>query len=105
MKSNIHPKWYPQAKVFVGGQQVGTIGSTKPEITLDIWSGNHPYWTGQQRIVDTEKLADKFVKKMEQKQSVDELKAKKEKLAARVTKAKEVNTGAKLTLKDMLKNK
>lgn len=28
--------------------------STKPEIHVEVWSGNHPFWTGQQRFVDTE---------------------------------------------------
>lgn len=103
MKQNIHPKYYPEAKVFVGGQLVYTVGATKPEIHLDVWSQTHPFWTGTQRIVDSEKLADKFEKKASKMKSTDELKAKKEKMAARLAKAKEIKTTSKITLKDMLK--
>jgi large subunit ribosomal protein L31 len=37
--------------------------STKPEIHVEVWSGNHPFWTGQQRFVDTEGRVEKFQKK------------------------------------------
>ncbi len=37
-KSDIHPKWYPDAKVYCNGQVVMTIGSTKPELHVDVWS-------------------------------------------------------------------
>lgn len=103
MKSSIHPKYYPEAKVYVGGQFVYTVGSTKPEIYLDVWSQTHPFWTGTQRIVDSEKLADKFEKKLSSKKSDTDLKAKKDKMAARLAKAKEIKSTQKITLKDMLK--
>ena len=41
-KSEIHPKWYPDAKVFCNGEVVMTTGSTQPELHVDVWSGNHP---------------------------------------------------------------
>jgi large subunit ribosomal protein L31 len=37
--------------------------STKPEINVDVWSGVHPYWTGQQRFLDTEGRVEKFTKR------------------------------------------
>jgi len=40
-KKNIHPKWYTDSKVYCDGQLVMTVGSTKPELNVDIWSGNH----------------------------------------------------------------
>ena len=52
-KSDIHPKWYPEAKVYCNGEVVMTIGSTKPEIHVDVWSGNHPFYTGTQKMIDT----------------------------------------------------
>ena len=45
-KKDIHPKWYYEAKVFCDGQLVMTVGSTKPELNVDILSGNHPFYTG-----------------------------------------------------------
>lgn len=67
MKKDIHPKYYEEAKVYVGGEFVGTVGSTKPELHLDVWSGTHPFYTGQQRILDTEGQVDRFQKRLERK--------------------------------------
>jgi ribosomal protein L31 len=50
-KPDIHPQWYPDAKVYCNGQVVMTIGSTKPELHVDVWSGNHPFYTGTQKII------------------------------------------------------
>ena len=50
-KSEIHPKWYPDAKVICNGEVVMTTGSTQPELHVDVWSGNHPFFTGTQKIL------------------------------------------------------
>nr|QCI08272.1 ribosomal protein L31 [Pterothamnion crispum] len=62
-KKNIHPKWYTESKVYCDGKHIMTIGSTKEELHVDIWSGNHPFFTGSQRIIDTEGRVEKFMKK------------------------------------------
>ena len=62
-KPDIHPQWYPDAKVYCNGQVVMTVGSTKPEIHVDVWSGNHPYYTGTQKIIDTEGRVERFMRK------------------------------------------
>lgn len=62
-KADIHPKWYPDAKVYCNGQVVMTIGSTKPELHVDVWSGNHPFYTGTQKIIDTEGRVERFLRK------------------------------------------
>ena len=36
MKDNTHPKWYPDAKVIVEGEVVMTVGSTKPQIVVEV---------------------------------------------------------------------
>ncbi len=77
MKKDIHPKYYPDAKVYVGGELVGTVGSTKPELHLDVWSGTHPFYTGQQRIIDTEGQVDRFQRRLERRS--EEVIAKAEK--------------------------
>lgn len=69
-KKDIHPKWYPESKVYCDGKQVMTIGSTKPELHVDIWSGNHPFFTGSQRIIDTEGRVERFMKKYNIKEDV-----------------------------------
>jgi large subunit ribosomal protein L31 len=62
-KPDIHPKWYPEAKVICNGQVVMTVGSTKPELQVDLWSGNHPFYTGTQKMVDTEGRVERFLRK------------------------------------------
>jgi len=62
-KPDIHPKWYPDAKVICNGQVVMTVGSTKPELQVDLWSGNHPFYTGTQKMVDTEGRVERFLRK------------------------------------------
>ena len=79
-KSEIHPKWYPDAKVICNGEVVMTTGSTQPELHVDVWSGNHPFFTGTQKILDTEGRVDRFMKNMEWVQLIQlQLKSKKKK--------------------------
>jgi len=66
MKSNIHPKWYPQAKITcLACGTVWTVGSTRPTLQVDVCSNCHPFYTGEQRIVDTEGRVDRFMKRLE----------------------------------------
>ena len=62
-KKDIHPQWFSNTKVYCDGQLVMIVGSTKPELNVDIWSGNHPFYTGSQRIIDTEGRVERFLKK------------------------------------------
>lgn len=70
MKSEGHPKWYPDAKVKVNGEVVMTIGATKPELNVEIWSGTHPFYTGQQRLLDTEGQVDRFLRRLQRRQEI-----------------------------------
>jgi large subunit ribosomal protein L31 len=70
MKQDIHPKWYPEAKVICNGEVVMTIGSTQPELHVEIWSGNHPFYTGQQRLVDTEGQVERFMKRLQRREEL-----------------------------------
>jgi len=66
MKNNIHPNWFAESKVVCQScGQTWTVGSTKPSLTVDICSNCHPFYTGQQRIVDTEGQVDRFMKRLE----------------------------------------
>ena len=62
-KADIHPEWYPDAKVYCDGKLIMTVGSTKPELHVDVWSGNHPFYTGTQKIIDTEGRVERFLRK------------------------------------------
>jgi large subunit ribosomal protein L31 len=70
MKKDIHPEWYPEAKVICNGEVIMTIGSTKPELHVEIWSGNHPFYTGQQRLVDTEGQVERFMKRLQRREEI-----------------------------------
>lgn len=63
MKSDIHPEYYPEAKVYYRGEEVMTVGATVPEIRVEIWSGSHPFFTGKSTFVDTAGRVEKFQKK------------------------------------------
>lgn len=68
MKEGLHPEWYPEAQITCAAcGTVWTIGSTRPTIRVDICSVCHPFYTGEQRIVDTEGRVDKFMKRLEQR--------------------------------------
>ena len=46
-KKDLHPTWY-KTKVFCDGKLVLEVGTTKEELSVDIWGGNHPFYTGSQ---------------------------------------------------------
>jgi large subunit ribosomal protein L31 len=62
-KSNIHPKWFNETSVLWDGKPLCLIGSTKPQLQIDMWLGNHPFYTNSQVIVDSEGRVEKFMKK------------------------------------------
>lgn len=64
MRENIHPQWYPEARVICACGNTWTVGSTVPEIRTDVCSACHPFYTGEQRIVDTEGQVDRFMKRL-----------------------------------------
>jgi large subunit ribosomal protein L31 len=79
MKKDIHPQWYPDAKVIVDGEVVMTVGSTQPEIRVEIWSGTHPFYTGTQRLLDTEGQVDRFMRRLQRRAEIQaELEQKQE---------------------------
>jgi large subunit ribosomal protein L31 len=65
MKESIHPAWYPEATVVCACGNTWKTGATQPEIRTDICSACHPFFTGEQRIVDTEGQVDRFLKRLQ----------------------------------------
>lgn len=49
--------------MYCNGKEVMTVGSTKPELHVDVWSGNHPFFTGTQKLIDTEGRVERFLRK------------------------------------------
>jgi len=62
MKDNLHPK-YHQAKITCACGNTFTVGSTLPELHVDICSACHPFFTGKMRYVDSLGRVDKFMAK------------------------------------------
>ena len=68
MRADIHPKYQDVTVVCSCGNNFttrSTIG--KPEIHVDVCSECHPFYTGQQKIVDTAGRIDKFQRKYSRK--------------------------------------
>src|SRR4030065_654733 len=65
MKEGIPPVYYPDAQVICACGNTWTTGSTMKVIHTDVCSNCHPFYTGEQRIVDTEGQVDRFYKKLQ----------------------------------------
>jgi large subunit ribosomal protein L31 len=65
MKKGIHPTYYTDAQVVCSCGNTWTTGSTRKLIRTDVCSKCHPFFTGEQRIVDTEGQVDRFYKKLQ----------------------------------------
>ena len=63
MKAKVHPKFYEKAKVTCLCGNTFTTGSTKPEIRVEICGKCHPFYTGEQRIVDSLGRVERFKKR------------------------------------------
>ena len=67
MKKDIHPQYYSDAKVKCICGNKWTTGSTLAEITVGICSNCHPFYTGNEKILDTRGRVEKFKKRLEKK--------------------------------------
>lgn len=60
MKAQIHPTWYPEAKVTCACGNTFTVGATMPEMAVEICYNCHPFYTGNMKFVDTAGRVDAF---------------------------------------------
>jgi len=60
MKDKIHPQYYPDAKVTCSCGNVFTIAATRKEMRVELCSKCHPFFTGEQRVVDTAGRVERF---------------------------------------------
>lgn len=70
MKKDIHPKYYPRAKVKCACGNSFEVGSTKPEIQVEICSACHPFYTGKEKIIDTAGRVERFKKRLAKKEEI-----------------------------------
>jgi large subunit ribosomal protein L31 len=63
-KKEIHPKYYPAAKVQCACGNSFTVGSTKEYIDIEICSKCHPFYTGKDKLIDKMGRVEKFKKRL-----------------------------------------
>ena len=91
MKTDIHPTYYPEAKVVCACGNTFTTGATVKEIHVELCSACHPFYTGKQKLIDTSRRVEKFQERSAKKAA--------EGVAATGKKAKTVKRAAKKAAK------
>ncbi len=80
MKTDIHPQYFNDAKVVCACGNKFTLGSTKEKIEVEICSACHPFFTGNDKVLDTAGRVEKFKTRLTQ--TVAKAKTKKAKAKA-----------------------
>jgi large subunit ribosomal protein L31 len=90
VKENIHPKYHEvEARCACGA--TWKTRSTKPELHLEICSNCHPFFTGRQKLIDTEGRVERFTKKFGAQTAA----SRKTAAAAKKTSAKKATTATR----------
>jgi len=64
MKKDIHPKYYTKAEANCACGAKFEVGSTLEKIEVEICSACHPFYTGNEKIIDTAGRVEKFKSRM-----------------------------------------
>lgn len=94
MKAAIHPQYF-QAQVICACGNKFTVGSTRETIHVELCNKCHPFYTGEQRFVDSASRIQKFQNKQKAAQTYTVTKVKK-------TEEKRQQDNAPKTLREML---
>ena len=95
MKANIHPVYFEQAQVICACGNKFTVGSTQEIIHIELCNKCHPFYTGEQRFVDSASRIQKFQAKQKAAEGYKSTKVKKEE-------ARKQKDQAPKTLREML---
>jgi large subunit ribosomal protein L31 len=60
MKPKIHPEFYNDARVTCACGNIFTVGSTRKTLKVELCSKCHPFYTGEQRVIDTLGRVERF---------------------------------------------
>lgn len=60
MKKDTHPTYYEKATIVCSCGETHQIGSTKEKMEVEICSKCHPFFTGQEKLIDTAGRVEKF---------------------------------------------
>jgi len=102
MKKDAHPTYYPKARVICACGNTFTIGSTLPELKVELCNKCHPFYTGKVKFVDTLGRVERFQKKQKAAASIQAtLQAKKVQKQER----RKQEANAPKTLREMLLGK
>ena len=107
MKKDLHPKYNNELKITCSCGNSFVTGSTilEDNVTVDICSKCHPFYTGEQKIVDTDNVVKKYEERLEKSKKMS-FTSKKEKMAKRRAKMEQMSSSpaTALSLRDMLAN-
>lgn len=67
MKKDIHPTYFPEAVVICACGNRLTVGATKPEIRVEICAKCHPFYTGEEKLMDVAGRVEKFKSRVAKK--------------------------------------
>ena len=60
MKKDIHPAYHPNATIRCVCGKTYSVGSTKEKIETEICANCHPFFTGQEKLLDAAGRVEKF---------------------------------------------
>ncbi|MBI3207882.1 MAG: 50S ribosomal protein L31 [Candidatus Solibacter usitatus] len=75
MKEGIHPAYNECNVICACGSKFATRSAHKGDIRVEICSSCHPFFTGRQKLIDTEGRVDRFQKKYEKARKLQEAKS------------------------------
>jgi len=93
VKPGIHPKYFEVEARCACGNTFKTH-STKQELHLEICNQCHPFFTGRQKLIDTEGRVERFTKRFGAQSAQARKDATKATKAAKATKSKKAQAGA-----------
>ena len=70
MKEGIHPEYHSEAQVVCACGNTWNVGATVPVIRTDVCNKCHPFFTGEQRIVDSGGQVERFMKKLQRRDTI-----------------------------------
>lgn len=83
MKKNIHPKYFNEAQVICVCGNKFTTGSTQEVIHVELCYNCHPFYTGEQKFVDSASRIQKFQTKAENAKKYQVVKKEKKEAEAK----------------------
>jgi large subunit ribosomal protein L31 len=96
MKEGIHPTFHPEAEVVCSCGNSWVVGATTETVRTDICHACHPFFTGEQRIVDTEGQVDRFYQRLEKREQIQaELQSRRDAVASGAIPVAELELGTR----------